>query len=554
MASESWTDEVDEAVNDFFEPVRDRLYDVVFYEVDFGDTAFPLIVGWLVLAGLVFTTYFGLAQVRHLPLAFKLVSGKYEQPDAPGEISHFQALTSAVSGTVGLGNIAGVAIAISIGGPGATFWMILCGFLGMATKFVECTLGVKYREIDADGRVSGGPMYYLRKGLAERGLPGLGKVLAFGSAIMILFFGFVGGNLFQVNQSLEQFATVTEDHTGFFTSSGGSLVYGAVIAALVALVLLGGIRSIGQVTSRLVPAMAIIYVTACLLVIGFNVTEVPDAVSTIISDAFSPEGVVGGAVGALIQGFRRAAFSNEAGIGSAPIAHSAVKTKRPATEGVVALLEPFVDTVVICTMSALTIIVAGGPLYEAARDTAAEGGDPAAAAEIAAEGGNPGVAITSDAFDTALPWFPAVLTLAVFLFAFSTLITWGYYGLRSWTFLFGKSRVSENVYKIVFCSIAVAGALLSLGVLVDLADCFLFMGAVFNIIGLYLLAPTVKAELNRVLAYVRHREAGLSEAEVDALEAAAVAGGRGALSGAAETSSPRDLGTVAEDEPREDNR
>ncbi|WP_049565229.1 alanine/glycine:cation symporter family protein [Streptomyces sp. SBT349] len=523
MANESWTDTVDEAVNDTFEPVTEFLSDIVFYDVRVFDADFPIIVGWLVLAGLIFTAYFGFVQFRYLRTAVRFVSGKYEQENAPGEISHFQALTSAVSGTVGLGNIAGVAIAVSIGGPGATFWMILCGLLAMATKFVECTLGVKYREIDAEGRVSGGPMYYLRKGLAERGLARLGTVLSFASAVMILFFGFVGGNLFQVNQSLEQLTTVTDDHTDFFTGSGGALLFGVVVAVLAGLVIIGGIRSIGQVTSRLVPAMALVYVTACLIVIGFNVDAVPDAIGTIVSGAFSPEGVTGGVIGALIQGFRRAAFSNEAGIGSAPIAHSAVKTKRPASEGLVALLEPFVDTVVICTMTALTIIIAGGPLYNAARDTAAGGGDPAAAERIAEAGGDPGIAITSDAFDTALPWFPWVLTLAVILFAFSTIITWGYYGLKAWTHLFGTSRASEYLYKGVFCLITIAGALLSLGTLVDLSDCFLFLGAVFNIIGLYLLAPVVKKELKRVLEYVRRRDEGWSEERIEAAEAAEAA-------------------------------
>lgn len=519
----SWTDEVDKAVNDFFEPVNEKLSEIVFYDVPVGDADFPLIVGWLVLAGLIFSVYFGLAQIRHFPAAIKYVSGRYEQKNAPGEIPHFQALTSAVSGTVGLGNIAGVAIAISIGGPGATFWMILCGFLGMATKFVECTLGVKYREIESDGRVFGGPMHYLRKGLAERGLGGLGKVLAVCSAISLMFFGFFGGNLFQVNQSLEQLNAAVEDHTDFFTTSGGSLVFGIVVAALVALVLIGGIRSIGQVTGRLVPAMAIVYVAACLVVIGWNITEVPDAFRAIVEGAFSPDGVVGGVVGALIQGFRRATFSNEAGIGSAPIAHAAVKTKRPASEGLVALLEPFVDTVVVCTMTALTIIIANGPLYQTAREVAAAGEDPSAAQEIAAEGGDPGVAITSDAFETALPWFPAVLAVAVFLFAFSTLITWGYYCMRAWTFLFSGSRTSENIFKVVFCSITVLGTLLSLDVLVSIADSFLFSAALFNIIGLYLLAPVVKREVQRALDYLRRRDAGESDEEIDAAQGIAAA-------------------------------
>ncbi|MTE19223.1 amino acid carrier protein [Streptomyces sp. TRM43335] len=509
----SWTDSVEDAVNSVFEPVSKFLGDIVFYTVNIFGTDFPLIVGWLVVAGAVFSAYFGLAQLRHLKLAYRLVRGKYDQQDAPGEVNHFQALTSAVAGTVGLGNIAGVAIAISIGGPGATFWMILCGLLGMATKFVECTLGVRYRQVHADGTVSGGPMFYLRRGLAERGLPSLGKVLAVLSAVMLLFFSFFGGNLFQINQSLEQVQSVTGGEDSIFSTSGGSLVYGALIAALVALVLIGGMRSIGAVTSRLVPSMAVLYILACLLVIGFNIDAVPGAVATIVTEAFAPEGVAGGFLGALIQGFRRAAFSNEAGIGSAPIVHSAVKTKHPATEGVVAMLEPFIDTVVVCTMTALTIVIAGGPLYQETRQAATSGG------EVDTSTGY-GISITSDAFDTALPWFPYLLTIAVVLFAFSTVITWGYYGLKCWGFLFGHSRTKDLVFKVIFCGIIVSGALLSLGVLVDLADASLFLAALFNIVGLYLLAPVVKRELHRVLEYVRRRDAGETEEEIEAAEAA----------------------------------
>ncbi|KAB8161419.1 amino acid carrier protein [Streptomyces sp. 3MP-14] len=509
----SWTDEIDQTVNNLFEPVSRALTQVVFYEIELFGGPFPLIVGWLAVAGLVFTVLFGFVQIRHLPLALKLVRGRYEQPDAPGEVTHFQALTSAVSGTVGLGNIAGVAIAVSIGGPGATVWMMLCGFLGMASKFVECTLGVRYREIDQHGRVSGGPMHYLRKGLAERGLPRLGGTLSLLAAVTILFFAFFGGNLFQVNQSLEQLVAVTEDHTSFFAGSGGALLFGTVVALLAGLVLVGGIRAIGRVTSRLVPAMSILYCAACLVVIGCNATAVPDAVATICRESVSPEGVAGGVVGALIVGFQRAAFSNEAGVGSAPIAHSAVKTKRPATEGLVALIEPFLDTVVICTMTALTIVVAGGPLYQEARERVASG--------EAVEGNSVGISITSDAFETALPGFPYVLTLAVFLFAFATIITWGYYGLKAWTHLFGPGRLADGSYKALFCLLTVGGALLSLGTLVDLADAFLFLAAVCNIIGLYLLAPVVRAELRKVLTYVRRRDAGDSEEQIEADERAA---------------------------------
>ncbi|MBB0245594.1 amino acid carrier protein [Streptomyces alkaliphilus] len=525
MDETTWADTVADKINGWVEPFANVMGDIVFFNFDVGGATIMPIVLWLVIAGLIFSVYFGLAQVRHLKTALKVVRGKFDSPNAPGEVTHFQALTSALSGTVGLGNIAGVAIAISIGGPGAVFWMILCGLLGMATKFAECTLGVRYRVVHADGTVSGGPMHYLRKGLAERGLPGLGKVLAWGSALMIVAFTFFGGNLFQVNQSLEQLTTETGGGDSFFAGNTGAILYGIVLSVLVGLVILGGMKSIGKVTSRLVPSMAIMYVSACLIVILWNITAVPDALMTIVTEAFNPSGIAGGLLGALIVGFQRAAFSNEAGIGSAPIAHSAVKTKRPATEGLVAMLEPFIDTVVICTMTAVTIIVASGPLYEARR---------------AGDDSINGIAITADAFQTALPWFSGLLTLAVILFAFSTLITWSYYGLKSWAHIFGGSRTSEMVYKALFCGMVIIGALLPLMTLVDLTDSFLFLAAVFNIIGLYLLAPVVKHELNRVLEYIRRREAGETDEEIDASEAASV----GAPAGAGDDGEPGEKVTI----------
>ncbi|MFB8773057.1 alanine/glycine:cation symporter family protein [Streptomyces broussonetiae] len=500
MSLDSITTSIDDAVSDFFEPVADKVADVVFYTVPVGDTDLPLIVAWLVVAGLVFTGWFGLIQLRKFKLAFDVVRGKYDENGAAGEVSHFQALTAAVSGTVGLGNIAGVAVAVSIGGAGATFWMILCGLLGMATKFVEVTLGVKYREEHADGTVSGGPMHYLPKGLAERfGKNGaqLGKVLAVLASIMILFFGLFGGNLLQANQSYAQLSSQFGGEDGFLASSAGAVLFGLVIAALVGLVLLGGIRSIASVTSRLVPAMAALYIVACLAVILTNVTAVPDAVQTILSGAFEADGVAGGVIGALIVGFQRAAFSNEAGLGSAPIAHSAVKTKHPASEGLVALLEPFIDTVVICTMTALTIVIA----------------NPASWAEARAGESIGGVTITSDAFETVLPWFPNLLTVAVLLFAFSTILTWGYYGLKAWTYLFGKSKTSETVFKATWSVFVIAGSLLTLDSLISLADSALFLLSVFNIIGLYLLAPVVKRELKSFLDWARDRKAALVGAD-----------------------------------------
>ncbi|MCM2517159.1 alanine/glycine:cation symporter family protein [Streptomyces griseoincarnatus] len=505
MSLDSITTTIDDAVSDFFDPVATTVGDIVFYTVPVAGTDLPLIVAWLVIAGLVFTSWFGLIQARKLKLAFDVVRGRYDEKDSPGEVNHFQALTAAVSGTVGLGNIAGVAVAVSIGGPGATFWMILCGLLGMATKFVEVTLGVKYREQHPDGTVSGGPMHYLPKGLAERfgrGGAKLGKVLAVLASVMILFFGLFGGNLFQTNQSYAQISSTFGGEDGFLASSAGAVLFGLVVAALVGLVLLGGIRSIASVTSRLVPAMAIMYVLACLVVILVNVTAVPDAIGTIFQGAFEAEGVAGGVIGALIVGFQRAAFSNEAGLGSAPIAHSAVKTKHPASEGLVALLEPFIDTVVVCTMTALTIVIAAPASWDAAREGNEIGG----------------VTITSDAFETVLPWFPNLLTVAVLLFAFSTILTWGYYGLKAWTYLFGRSKVSEIVFKAVWSVFVIAGSLLSLDSLISLADSALFLLSVFNIIGLYLLAPVVKRELNSFLTYVRNRHSGAAEPDAGPAE------------------------------------
>jgi AGCS family alanine or glycine:cation symporter len=489
---------IENAINAVFEPISDTLSAFVFAEITVFGVTFPWIVAWLVLAASIFTVYFGFVQFRRFRLATRIARGQYTRNDEPGEITHFQALSSAVSGTVGLGNIAGVGVAVTIGGPGATFWMIVAGLLGMCTKFVECTLGVKYREEHPDGTVSGGPMHYLRKGIAER-IPGsagriVGRVLAAGAAVMILFFGIAGGNMFQANQTFAQLRDVAGGTEGPLGGAGAALIFGVLLAGLVGLVIFGGITSIGRVTSRLVPTMAVIYLSACLVVIAVNLPQVPGAFGEIFSGAFTGAGVAGGAVGALIVGFQRAAFSNEAGLGSASIAHSAVRTKHPVTEGYVALLEPFIDTVVVCTMTALTIIIAGTPFWRDAQATAAAGGDTP-----------DGVLVTSDAFATVLPGFPYVLTVAVALFALSTIITWAYYGQKAWTYLFGRTNRSERVYQVVFCTFVVVGSVLTLGSVLAFADAVLFLLALFNIIGLYLLASVVKRE---VAEYRSKRESG----------------------------------------------
>ncbi|AUS78937.1 D-alanine glycine permease [Actinoalloteichus sp. AHMU CJ021] len=490
---------IEDSINRVFEPIEGFFSSVIFFEVSLFGGSFPFIVIWLGIAAAVFSAYFGLVQFGKFKLAIQVARGKYTRADEPGEITHFQALSSALSGTVGLGNIAGVGVAMVIGGPGATFWMIVAGLLGMCTKFVECTLGVKYREIDEKGQVSGGPMYYLRKGLAER-FPngvgrGVGKVLAFGASVMLLFFAVAGGNMFQANQTFAQLRSVTGGDDGFLASGGAAFLFGLLLAGIVALVIVGGIKSIGKVTEKLVPAMGIIYVLACLVVILVNIESVPAAVGAIFSGAFAPEGVAGGVIGVMIIGFQRAAFSNEAGVGSAPIAHAAVRTRHPVTEGLVALLEPFIDTVIICTMTALTVVIARTQFYDDSREVYQATGDTPE-----------GVVVTSEAFATVLPWFPWVLALAVALFAISTIITWSYYGERAWVHLFGGSMVSQYVYKAVFCSFIVVGTVLTLGPVLNFADAVLFGVAFFNIVGLYLLAPIVKRELRDFLGKLKSGE------------------------------------------------
>lgn len=428
----------------------------------------PFIVIWLVLGALFFTLRMGFINIRGFKHSIALAKGKYDDPNAPGQVTHFQALATAVSGTVGLGNIAGVAVAVSLGGAGATFWMIVCGLLGMSSKFVECTLGVKYRDILPDGRVFGGPMNYLRYGLEKRNMKGFGKVLAGLFAVLAVGASFGGGNMFQANQSFEQLA-------GQFPSlAGNGFWFGVVTAILVGVVIIGGIKSIAKVTGRVVPFMASIYVLAALAVIIMNIQNIGPAFSAIIEGAFSPSALKGGIIGVLVVGFQRAAFSNEAGVGSAAIAHSTAKTNHPPSEGFVALLEPFIDTVVVCTLTALVLIFTG--MHEV--------------------GGMAGAQLTSDAFGSVISWFPYVLGVAVFLFAFSTMISWSYYGMRAWTYLFGKSKRSEMVYKMLFLVFVVIGASVSLGAVLDFSDMMILAMSFPNIIGLYIMSGEVRADLN----------------------------------------------------------
>ncbi len=472
---------LDEKINQAFADFTGPFVSFIF--APFPGTGFPWIVGWLVIAATVFSLYFAFVQFRFFGHSISLVKGDYSDPNDAGEVSHFQALATALSGTVGLGNIAGVAVAVGIGGPGATFWMIVAGLLGMASKFTECTLGVKYRNEYEDGTVSGGPMYYMSKGFAELGLPG-GKVLAVLFSIFCILGALGGGNMFQANQAHQQIAGITGDYPGWIT--------GLVFAGIVFAVIVGGLKSIARVTEKVVPFMGVMYVLAALVIIIMHADQIGWAFGQIFAGAFTGLGVAGGMVGALIQGFRRAAFSNEAGVGSAAIAHSAVRTKEPITEGFVSLLEPFIDTVVICTMTALVIIITQQLIVDPQTGLYMLTEDGSG---IATVDGNSGVSLTSAAFGSAFSWFPYVLAVAVVLFAFSTMISWSYYGLKAWTYLFGEGETKELVFKIIFCVFVVIGAAANLGPVIDFSDAAIFAMAVVNVFALYFLMKVVRQEL-----------------------------------------------------------
>jgi len=467
---------IDETINQALRPIADALSNFIFFEITIFGTSFPLIVMWLVVAAAFFTIYFNFINFRGFKHAFQLVRGDFSNPNDAGEISHFQALTTALSGTVGIGNIGGVAILITLGGPGAVFWMVVAGLLGMATKFAECVLGVLYRKEHADGTVSGGPMYYLEYGFRERGFGAIAKPMGYFYA-MAMVIGCLGiGNMFQSNQAFEQFVYITGGTDSYFVDKGW--LFGLVMAAVVAAVILGGLQSIAKVTSKLVPFMGILYVGFGLAIIAMNYDKVPGALSSIISDAFNPTAVGGGVIGVMMLGFQRAVFSNVAGIGSAPIAHSAVKTSEPVTEGYVGLMEPFIDTVVICSITALIILTT---IYE-----------PGIAGS-----GVQGVELTSRAFASTISWSVVPLSIVAVLFAFSTIISWSYYGLKGWTYMVGHSTTMKNIFKTVFCLFVALGCTIKLDAVLDFSDAMVFLVALPNIIGLYVLAPIIKREVSK---------------------------------------------------------
>lgn len=511
FAQETAEKGIDQMIDEAFKPISDFFSAVIFFNI--GGVPFVLML--LVFAAAFFTVMFGFVNIRKFGTAINVVRGKYDHIDGhtadpgasvnvedgdivdtikdeskDGEVTHFQALATAVSGTVGNGNIAGVALAIALGGPGATFWMIVCGLLGMSTKFVECTLGVQYRDVGPDGTVYGGPMYYLSKGLKERGFEMVGKIGAVLFAIFCIGGSFGGGNAAQSNQA----TIVLKDLMGLESTSAGFGI-GVVLAILVGIIIIGGIKRIASVTEKIVPLMAGLYVLACLYIIGSNITLVDDAFGQIFSEAFTPRAGVGAMIGVLLIGFKRAAFSNEAGAGSASIAHSAVKTKYSASEGLVALLEPFIDTVVICTMTALVIIIfnSGGVFEYGGAD-----------GKVLIDGiAYEGAGITSKAFAAYIPFSDIFLTIAVVLFAVSTMISWSYYGLQSWKYLFGRGERADMVYKLIFCLFIIIGASANMSSIWAFSDAMIFAMVFPNMVGLFLLYPVVKKQLARYMEAIK---------------------------------------------------
>jgi amino acid carrier protein len=438
-----------------------------------------LVVILLICAAVFFTVYMGFINFRAFGHAVRVTLGQYSHPHEKGEVSHFQSLSAALSGTLGLGNVSLVAVAIAVGGPGATFWMIIAGLIGMSSKFVECTLGVKYREISPAGEVSGGPMYYLSKGLAARRLGGLGRMLAVLFAVMCVGGALGGGNMIQANQAFLQLRTTVPGAEQL------GLWFGIGMAMLVGLVVIGGIRSIAQVTSRIIPLLVVVYVSFSLIIIGMNISHTADAFRLIVDGAFSPDAAKGGVIGVMLMGFRRASFSNEAGIGSASIVHSTSRADRPVSEGLVSLLEPFIDTVIVCTMTALVLIFTG----------------------YATEpGGLTGSALTNAAFTSVFGWFDWILLISIFLFAYSTMITWSYYGMKAWSYLFGEKKWTRHAFHFLFMACTVVGTVSGLGAVIDFSDMMILGMAFPNLIGLIIMAPEVRRDLRE---YMRDLRTGL---------------------------------------------
>ena len=474
-------------MNELFTAINGFLENIMFFDILFGmvdGLSIPFLVAWLIAGGVYLTVKMEFINLRMLSHSFRIIKGDYRTKDDKGLIAPFGALTTALSATVGLGNIAGVAIAISLGGPGATFWMIVAGFLGMSLKFTEVTLSLHYREFLKDGTVMGGAMEYLSKGLASKGWPKAGKYLAIVFAVFMIGGAIGGGNTFQVSQALA--AVQTEVH--FFAEY--PIVFGIMLAVVTGAVIIGGVKRIAHTTESVVPLMVIIYISASLWILITNYSAIPHAVGLIVKEAFAPVAVAGGMVGVIVQGFQRAVFSSEAGLGSSPVAHAPARVKYPVRQGMVALYEPFVDTVIVCTMTALVIVITG--VY-----------DPANGYGALIEA-KQGAALTGAAYGTVISWFPIILAISITLFAFSTMISWSYYGERAWVYLFGSKY--SLLYKLIYLSLTVIATVVSTGLMVDFSFMLILAMALPNIFGLFVLSGDVKMYLKEYLAKLKSGE------------------------------------------------
>ena len=494
LPAASWDDRVNEALSGFAKSFSD----IIFYKINIAGVEITLVIAWLVIAAVFFTLYFRFINLTGMWHGVQLAFGKDADEDAPGEITHFQALCTALSGTVGIGNIGAVAFAIATGGPGALFWLVVAGFLGMTTKFAECTLGVKYRHQNPDGTFSGGPMYYLNRGLADKGLPWLGKFLGGFYAVGLVFGCLGAGNMFQSNQAYSQFVVVTGGRSSFFAERGW--LFGIILAIVLGLVIIGGIKSIAKVTSKLVPLMAVMYCSCALVVLLMNAQYIPAAIGWVFREALGTKQVAGGMVGIMMIGFQRALFSNEAGLGSASVAHAAVKTRYPITEGLVATVGPFLDTIVICTLTSLCIITT-----MLAVDDFSVATDGTKLAR--------GIELTSAAFERNISWSPYLIAVAGLLFALSTMISWSYYGTRAWCYLVGEGKIRILIFNAIFCCFSALGCMLKLSAVIDISDALIWLIAVPNIIGLYFLCSDLKTDLREYMAMVRQRDSDKSSTQ-----------------------------------------
>ena len=465
---------IDEAIEKYFAPFSDKFSEVIFAPIEILDAEVPILIFLMIATSIFCTFYFRCIGIWGFKHALSQIFHKNDDPEHKGEVSSFGALATALSGTIGLGNIAGVAIAISIGGPGAMFWMCCGAIFGMALKFCEVTLSLKYRHFNRDGSVSGGPMFYIERGFAKKGYHKLGKTLAYVFALACLPGTVGGGCMLQTNQAAQQFIVITGGENSFFAAH--TWVIGLIVAILVGMVIVGGIKSIANVTSKVVPIMCIIYLAACLIIIAANFTHIPHAIYTIVKEAFEPNNsVVGGVIGSLIIGLRRSIQSNEAGVGSSPIAYAAVKTNEPVSQGFVSMLEPFLDTVVVCSMTAFVIILTGQ--YQNYTN------------------GISGVELTSSAFEQVLPFFPYILAVVIILFALSTILSWAYYGQKAWTFLVGEGNKRIKFYQLIFCLFIIIGSSMNIKSVIDFTDATYLVMAAPNLLAIFVLIKDIKAAL-----------------------------------------------------------